>query len=185
MWGATAPCRVGSSHHKPSDQRAGATRILREHPDPPAAPDTLVLSVDGAMIPLGHGQWAKVRTLAVGEVLPLQPTRDGSEVETSNRSSCSRGVDRMTFASGRRDGRWAAAWWRAPTHWFGIGTRRLDRLDPLQKALRELLGVTTGKPAAKRIVRGNAISIKIQWPSIVNNAALDKVEQKCYNCIMT
>lgn len=33
-----------------------AARILRTHPAPPCAPDTLVLSVDVAMVPLVHGQ---------------------------------------------------------------------------------------------------------------------------------
>ena len=34
-----------------------AARILREQPAPPCTPDSLILSVDGAMIPLVHGQW--------------------------------------------------------------------------------------------------------------------------------
>ena len=37
-------------------ETAEATRILREHPAPPCTPDRLVISVDGAMIPLVHGQ---------------------------------------------------------------------------------------------------------------------------------
>src|SRR5215469_18607567 len=35
---------------------------------PPA--DQLVLSADGAMVPLVHGQWAEVKTLVIGEVVP-------------------------------------------------------------------------------------------------------------------
>jgi hypothetical protein len=54
-------------------ETAEAARILREHPAPPCAPDTLLFSVNGAMIPLVHGQWTEVRTLAVGEV--RQPRR--------------------------------------------------------------------------------------------------------------
>src|SRR5262245_37834590 len=53
-----------------------AERILHQHPTPPADPDMLVFSVDGAMIPLVHGQWTEVRRLAVGEVEQLQPSSD-------------------------------------------------------------------------------------------------------------
>lgn len=74
-----------------------AARILREHPDPPCTPDTLVLSVDGAMIPIVHGQWTEVRTLAVGEVQPPRTTPDGPVVATTNRSYFSRRVDSTTF----------------------------------------------------------------------------------------
>jgi hypothetical protein len=78
-------------------ETAEAARILREHPDPPATPDTLVVSVDGAMIPLVQGQWAEVRTLAVGEVQPPRQTRDGPVVTTTNLSYFSRRVDSTTF----------------------------------------------------------------------------------------
>ncbi len=37
-------------------ETTAATRILHEHPAPPCTPDTLLLRVDGAMIPLVHGQ---------------------------------------------------------------------------------------------------------------------------------
>lgn len=79
-------------------QTAEAERILHEHPAPPAGPDMLVFSVDGAMIPLVHGQWTEVRTLAVGEVLPLRPTRDGPASHTTNLSYFSRRTDSSTFA---------------------------------------------------------------------------------------
>ena len=75
-----------------------AARILREHPAPPCTPDTLVISVDGAMIPLVHGQWTEVRTLAVGEVQPSQATADGPVVHTTNLSYFSRRTDSTTFA---------------------------------------------------------------------------------------
>jgi hypothetical protein len=32
-------------------ETAETERILREHPDPPPGPDTLIFSVDGAMVP--------------------------------------------------------------------------------------------------------------------------------------
>ena len=75
-----------------------AARILREHPVSPCTPDTLVLSVDGAMIPLVHGQWTEVRTLAVGEVQPPQASPAGSVVHTTNLSYFSRRTDSTTFS---------------------------------------------------------------------------------------
>src|SRR5436309_14632345 len=36
-------------------ETAEATRILREHPTPPAGPDALLFSVDGAMVPIVGG----------------------------------------------------------------------------------------------------------------------------------
>lgn len=75
-----------------------ASRILQEFPPSPAAPDTLVMSVDGAMIPLRHGQWTEVRTLAVGEVV-LSPAQSADAVShTTNLSYFSRRSDSTTFA---------------------------------------------------------------------------------------
>lgn len=78
-------------------ETAEAARVLREHPAPPCAPDTLLFSVDGAMIPLVHGQWTEVRTLAVGEVQPAEQNADGSVVRTTNLSYFSRRVESSTF----------------------------------------------------------------------------------------
>jgi hypothetical protein len=78
-------------------ETAEAARILREHPAPPTTPDTLVFSVDGAMIPLVHGQWTEVRTLAVGEVQPAEQTTDGPVVRTTKVSYFSRRVESRTF----------------------------------------------------------------------------------------
>lgn len=79
-------------------ETAEADRVLREHPAPPCASDTLVLSVDGAMVPLLRGQWTEVRTLAVGEVQPGAQPADGSGVQTANLSYFSRRVDSVTFS---------------------------------------------------------------------------------------
>jgi len=50
--------------------------LERETPAPPPGPAKQLLSVDGAFIPLVGGEWAEVKTLVIGEVLPpLQ--RDG------------------------------------------------------------------------------------------------------------
>ena len=74
-----------------------AARILREQPAPPCTPDSLVFSVDGAMIPLVHGQWTEVRTLAIGEMQPPHATADGPDVQTTNLSYFSRRTDSTTF----------------------------------------------------------------------------------------
>ena len=74
-----------------------AERIVREQPAPSCAPDRLLLSVDGAMVPLVHGQWTEVRTLAVGEVQPPQQTTDGPVVHTTKLSYFSRRTDSTTF----------------------------------------------------------------------------------------
>lgn len=79
-------------------ETADAARILREHPDPPAGPDTLIFSVDGAMVPLRGGQWKEVRTLAVGEVQPTGADPHGPTIQTTRLSYFSRLTDSSTFA---------------------------------------------------------------------------------------
>ena len=41
-------------------QTAAVDRIEREYPTPPVQPDTLLVSADGAMVPLCGGEWAEV-----------------------------------------------------------------------------------------------------------------------------
>jgi hypothetical protein len=60
-------------------QVAEVERIERDWPAVEPGPDKLVLSVDGAFVPLVHGEWTEVKTLVVGEV--GEPThRDGKTV---------------------------------------------------------------------------------------------------------
>ncbi len=56
----------------------------------------LVLSADGAFVPLVQGEWAEVRTLAIGEVEP--PASAQEEVRTGAWSYFSRLTDAATFA---------------------------------------------------------------------------------------
>src|SRR5437764_7691653 len=61
-------------------EAAGAAQVaceeaMRQHlrrtaPDGPAGPAVQQLSADGAMVPLVAGEWAEVRTLAIGTVEP-------------------------------------------------------------------------------------------------------------------
>jgi len=43
-------------------------RIERDWPEVAPGPDKLVVSVDGAFVPVVHGEWAEVKTLVVAEV---------------------------------------------------------------------------------------------------------------------
>ena len=71
-------------------QTAGTEHLLQGGAtDTPPGEHRLVVSADGAMVPLRHGVWAEVKTLAVGEV-----TDDGT---TSNLSYFSRLCDAATF----------------------------------------------------------------------------------------
>jgi hypothetical protein len=85
-------------------QQAEVDRLLDELPPVPEGPERAVVSVDGAMVPLRGGEWAEVKTLVVGEVVPLPPPvgpaggRDapalaGAEVRTTALSYCSRLAD--------------------------------------------------------------------------------------------
>jgi hypothetical protein len=60
-------------------QVAEVERIERDWPEVEPGSDKLVLSVDGAFVPLVHGDWTEVKTLVVAEV--GEPTqRDGKTV---------------------------------------------------------------------------------------------------------
>jgi hypothetical protein len=57
-----------------------------------SAPEQMVMSADGAFVPLVGGAWAEVRTLAVGEV-----KQDGEQMHTTQISYFSRMTDASTF----------------------------------------------------------------------------------------
>jgi hypothetical protein len=75
-----------------------ASRLLDEPATPVEGPERLVVSVDGAMVPLVGGQWAEVRTLVVGEAQPAVMTPDGPVIPTTKVSYFSRLSDSTTFA---------------------------------------------------------------------------------------
>jgi hypothetical protein len=77
---------------------AEVVRIERELPDSPPGPTIQLLSVDGAMVPLVGGEWAEVKRLAVGTVVPGPPADDGSpSVRTAELSYFSRLADADSF----------------------------------------------------------------------------------------
>jgi len=79
-------------------QTALVELLERERPPAPPGPALQFLSVDGAMVPLVGGQWAEVKTLAIGTV--GAPVRAAGQwvVQTGELSSCSRLADHETFA---------------------------------------------------------------------------------------
>ena len=79
-------------------QEVEVATILRDYPEPPAGPERLVMHVDGAMVPLRHGAWGEVKTLAVG--VPAPPVEEDGElvVHTRELSYFSRLTDSTTFA---------------------------------------------------------------------------------------
>jgi hypothetical protein len=78
-------------------QNEEARQIEREMPEPPAGPAQLFMSADGAMVPLVGGEWAEVKTLAIGEVQPPQKVKGEWVIRTAKHSYFSRLTDAETF----------------------------------------------------------------------------------------
>lgn len=74
-----------------------AERIEEEAPVPPGSAEKMVMSADGAMVPLLHGEWAEVKTLVIGEVAPAVKEGDEWTVHTRKLSYFSRLVDAERF----------------------------------------------------------------------------------------
>lgn len=88
--------RAGAAYE--AVQTAEAVTIREELPAVPAGPAVQQLSVDGAMVPLVHGEWAEVKTLALGTVQERVWERDHWQVHATDLSYFSRLTDRETFA---------------------------------------------------------------------------------------
>jgi hypothetical protein len=80
-------------------QAEEVTQIEQTLPPAPAGPAVQLLSVDGAMVPLVHGEWAEVKTLALGTVQPpvLDAKRGEWVVHSTDLSYFSRLADAETF----------------------------------------------------------------------------------------
>jgi hypothetical protein len=72
-------------------------QIEREVPAAPVGGDKLQVSVDGAMVPLRHGQWAEAKTLVIGEVEPAVQEKDDWVVHTRKLSYFSRKLNAEEF----------------------------------------------------------------------------------------
>lgn len=98
---------VSKSSAKRDTQAAGAAyvatqteaveQIEREAPEEPAGMEQAQVSVDGAMVPLVHGEWAKVKTLVVGEVHRQKNAQGEPQAVTRHLSYFSRLTDSQHF----------------------------------------------------------------------------------------
>jgi len=84
-------------------QLAEVERIEQEWPEVEAGADKLLLSVDGAFVPVLHGEWAEAKTLVVGEVGEAKLVDGKTVVPTHALSYFSRVAEaeafqRLTFA---------------------------------------------------------------------------------------
>jgi hypothetical protein len=78
-------------------QTAEVARIEQELPQPPAGPEKLFMSVDGAHIPVVGGEWAEVKTLVIGVVQPPAVVKGETVIRTTEHSYFSRLTDSDTF----------------------------------------------------------------------------------------
>ncbi len=78
-------------------QTAEVERIEKELPASPEGPEKQLLSVDGCMVPLLHGEWAEVKTAAIGVI--GKPVLEQGElvVHTKDLTYFSRLADSDTF----------------------------------------------------------------------------------------
>lgn len=81
-----------------ADQTAQAKAPEQESAARTRRPARLVISADGACVPLLHGEWAEVRTLALGEVTEPQKGEEAHEVHVRQLSYFSRLTDADSFA---------------------------------------------------------------------------------------
>ena len=78
-------------------EQAELAELARACPPPPAGPPVQLVSVDGAMVPLVHKEWAEVKTLAIGTVVASTTPDAESAVHTHELSYCCRLTDAEQF----------------------------------------------------------------------------------------
>jgi hypothetical protein len=78
-------------------QEAAGERLRHEPGNEPAGPERLVLSVDGAMVPLVGGEWKECKTLVVGEPRVTPGAQGEPVVKSEHLSYFSRAMDAETF----------------------------------------------------------------------------------------
>lgn len=78
-------------------EAAEAERVRATLPMPERGPAVQQLSLDGAMVPLVGGEWAEVKTLALGEVEPVTASDGRQRIRTTALSYFSRLTDAETF----------------------------------------------------------------------------------------
>jgi len=72
-------------------------RLEKEASTPAAGPTRQFMSVDGAFVPLVGGEWAEVKTLALGSVEAPRQVKGETVIETEDLSYFSRLTDATTF----------------------------------------------------------------------------------------
>ena len=80
-----------------SVQEEEVKRIEQELPPAPAGPEKMLLSVDGAMVPLVGGEWVEVKTLALGVIDEPVWEDDEWKVHASDLSYFSRWMEAEEF----------------------------------------------------------------------------------------
>ncbi len=78
-------------------QTAEVERIAHTLPAPAVGPVRQLVSPDGAMVPLVHGEWAEVKTVALGEIQPPVIEKGEAVVHTTALSYFSRLAEAETF----------------------------------------------------------------------------------------
>jgi len=81
-----------------ASQTAAVAVLETELPEPSSGPAKQLLSVDGAMVPLVHKEWAEVKTLVLGVIGEPVWHKDEWEVPSTELSYFSRLTDAATFA---------------------------------------------------------------------------------------
>ncbi|MDF1513187.1 MAG: ISKra4 family transposase [Anaerolineae bacterium] len=79
-------------------ETAAVTAIETQLPDPPQGPKKQLLSVDGAYVPLVHGQWVEVKTVAIGGIEEPVLEQDEWVVHSRELSYFSRWAEADIFA---------------------------------------------------------------------------------------
>jgi hypothetical protein len=78
-------------------QTAEVERLERETPEPPAGPEKMFFSVDGAMVPLVGGEWTEVKTMTLGEIPAAVLERGEWVVHSQGHSYFSRVTEASRF----------------------------------------------------------------------------------------
>jgi len=78
-------------------QEEEVKRIEQELPPAPAGPEKMLLSVDGAMVPLVGGEWIEVKTVALGVIEEPVWEKDEWKVHASELSYFSRWMEAEEF----------------------------------------------------------------------------------------
>ena len=79
-------------------QTEAVERVERTFPTVPEGAARQLMSADGAMVPLVHGEWAEVKTVALGEIQPPVLERGETVVHTTQLSYFSRLAEAETFS---------------------------------------------------------------------------------------